>query len=84
MLFRSARFSEPRAIALIRHGSVIRKNLQQEMLTDAELDSQLRQSGVDDIGDVKHAWLEPDGHVSVIRYSEHQSNRRKTGMPGAG
>jgi len=79
-----ARFSEPRVIALIRHGSVIRKNLRQEMLTDDELDSQLRQSGVNDIGDVKHAWLEPDGHVSVILYSDQESHRRKAGMPGAG
>ena len=79
-----ARFSEPRVITLIRHGSVLHKNLRQEMITDEELESQLRLSGVDDIGDVKHARLEPDGHVSVIRYSGQETQRRNTGMPGAG
>jgi YetF C-terminal domain len=39
------------------------------MLTEEELESQVRQNGVEDIKEVKHARLEPDGHISVIRYS---------------
>ena len=80
-----ARFAEPRAVTLIKHGTIIRTNMHQEMLTEEELESQLRQNGIDQIGDVKHARLEPDGHISVIRYSDKDDNhRKKQGTPGAG
>ena len=38
------------------------------MLTEDELRSQLRESGVESAAGVKHAALEPDGTISVIRY----------------
>lgn len=63
-----ARFAEPRAVPLIRHGTILRANLRREMLTEDELKSQLRESGVENAAEVKHAALEPDGTVSVIRY----------------
>jgi uncharacterized membrane protein YcaP (DUF421 family) len=65
-----ARFAEPRVVTLIQQGTVVHKNLRQEMLTQEELESQFRQNGIDDIGEVRHARLEPDGHISVIRYSK--------------
>lgn len=64
-----ARFAEPRAVPLIRHGTILRANLRREMLTEEELASQLRESGVEHAARVKHAALEPDGTVSVILYS---------------
>ena len=78
-----ARFAEPKAVTLIRHGRVIRRNLQHEMITEQELESELRKSGVEDMKDVKHAALEPDGHMSVIPYSPQGSHRQKQGPPGA-
>ncbi len=63
-----ARFAEPRAVPLIRHGTILRANLRREMLTEDELQSQLRESGVESAAGVKHAALEPDGTISVIRY----------------
>ena len=79
-----ARFAEPRVVTLIKHGTIVPSNLRREMLTIEELESQLRENGVvDDIGEVKHARLEPDGHISVIRYSGEQTHRKKSGLPGA-
>ena len=78
-----ARFAEPRAVPLIRHGRVLRANLRREMLTDDELESQLRQSGVENAAEVKHAVLEPDGTVSVIRYSAGEGSKPKRSQPGA-
>jgi len=79
-----ARFAEPRAVTLIRHGSIVRANMQREMLTEEELESQLRQSGVEDAAEVKHAALEPDGNISVVRYSKEESVTRKgERRPGA-
>lgn len=81
---RFARFAEARVVPLIRHGRILRANLRYEMLTEDELASQLRQSGIDDLKDVKQAMLEPDGHLSVIRYSPEEIGKRKDrGQPGA-
>jgi uncharacterized membrane protein YcaP (DUF421 family) len=77
-----ARFAQAQVITLIRHGRLLRGNLQREMLNEEELKSQLRQSGIEDLKDVKHARLEPDGHISVIPYSKG-TVRRKDGPPGA-
>lgn len=64
-----ARFAEPRAVPLIRHGAILRANLRREMLTEDELLSQLRERGVEEAAKVKHATLEPDGAVSVVLLS---------------
>ena len=39
------------------------------MLTLDELKSQLRQNGVEEIHEVKHARLEANGQLSVIKFS---------------
>jgi len=82
---RFARFAEARVVPLVRHGRILRANLQREMLTEGELASQLRQSGIEDLKDVKQAMLEPDGHLSVIRYSSQEPEKAKNQhLPGAG
>jgi uncharacterized membrane protein YcaP (DUF421 family) len=78
-----AQFAEPRVVTLVEHGQVHHQNLQREMVTEDELHSQLRQNGVDDIEDVKHARLEPDGHVSVIRVAETDSRSKTPRFPGS-
>ncbi|HYI97461.1 MAG TPA: YetF domain-containing protein [Bryobacteraceae bacterium] len=67
-----ARFAEPSVVSLIETGRIQRKNLEKEMLTEEELLSHLRQSGIEDIHEVKHARLEPDGHISVIRVAKEK------------
>ena len=78
-----ARFAEPGVIPLIRHGNLLRANMRREMITEMELKSQLRESGVEDASDVKLAVLEPDGRISIIRYSNEQEARKYKGRPGA-
>ncbi|MEP7364055.1 MAG: YetF domain-containing protein [Acidobacteriota bacterium] len=63
-----SRFADRRAVPLIRHGTILRANLRREMLTEEELQSQLRQNGLEKASKVKHAMLEPDGSISVIPY----------------
>jgi len=72
-----ARFAEPRAVPLIRHGTIVKANLRREMLTEEELESKLRESGVEDVAHVKHAALEPDGMISVILYSGQNTRGAK-------
>lgn len=63
-----AQFLEPRPEPVVRHGRLVRKTLQREMITVDELWSKLRQQGIDDLGDIRIAHLESDGQISVIRY----------------
>jgi uncharacterized membrane protein YcaP (DUF421 family) len=80
---RDARFATPRTVLLVQNGRVLRKNLEREMITEDELNSQLRQSGVDELTTVKCARLEPDGHISVIKSSQTEVQRKRGGHPGA-
>ncbi len=78
-----SRFAEPRVLVLVDRGRPLQHNMRRVMLTMDELRSQLRESGVEKIEEVKQALLEPDGRISVIRYSQEESPRRKDGTPGA-
>ncbi len=61
------RLTRPAALPLIVDGRLLRKNLASEMITDEELLSQLRQQGIEDPAEVKRAFLEGDGRISVMR-----------------
>ncbi len=61
------RLLRPAALPLIDDGQPIRRNLRREMITNDELLSLLREQGVETIAEVKHAYLEGDGRVSVIK-----------------
>lgn len=79
-----ARFAEPQVVPLVRHGRILRGNLRREMLTIEELESQFRQQGIEHLSEVKHAFLEADGHLSVIKAFASDVHRRNQGLPGAG
>lgn len=57
----------PPPLLLIRHGRVLQRNLQQELLTTDELLSKLRAQGVEDVSKVRKAYMEPDGSISVLQ-----------------
>lgn len=55
------------ALKLIEDGRLIEGNMRKEMLTQGELEGQLRQQGVEKISDVRQACLEGDGRLSVLK-----------------
>jgi uncharacterized membrane protein YcaP (DUF421 family) len=57
---------------LIRHGRIIRDNLRRERLGPRDLRAALRHHGGVSRRDIRYAFLEEDGHVSVV-------TRRPTG-----
>jgi uncharacterized membrane protein YcaP (DUF421 family) len=61
------RLVEPPPLQLIRSGRVLRANLRAEMLTVDDLKTKLREQGIEEIVHVKHAYMESDGTISVIR-----------------
>src|SRR5262245_28947966 len=62
------RFTEPRKLTLVQRGVPLRRNMRREFITMDELESKLREQGIEAMSAVKAAYLEVDGQISVIRY----------------
>ncbi|HEU5283269.1 MAG TPA: YetF domain-containing protein [Burkholderiales bacterium] len=77
------RLLEPQPLPLVRDGRLERRNLRSEFMSRDELLAQLREKGVERIEDVKVAYMESDGSVSVIqkenaaRGAQNAERRRK-------
>ena len=61
------RILEPEKLQVIEDGKFLRRNMRKEMITNEELESQMRQNGIEDVSQVKTACLESDGHFSFIK-----------------
>jgi uncharacterized membrane protein YcaP (DUF421 family) len=58
---------EPPPLLLIEDGRVLWRNLRQEFLAESELKTKLREHGVQDPREVKKAYMEPDGQITVLK-----------------
>lgn len=63
---RIGRLLEPAPLLLVRHGRILHRNLRREFLSVDDLKAKLRSKGIEDVAEVKKAYLESDGEVSVI------------------
>lgn len=68
--FRS--FAQGRPMALIEGGRLQRANMRRELISTEELMSKLREEGCDDVRQVKVAFLEPDGQISIVPYKNEK------------
>ena len=60
-------------------------HMRQELLSEDDILSLLREQGIDDLRDVSEAYLEPDGQMSVLKARDDDSRRgRGKRAPGAG
>jgi uncharacterized membrane protein YcaP (DUF421 family) len=57
----------PPPLLLMKRGQLLRQNMRRELITEDELMSQLRQQGIEELSEVKSAYIEPDGTISVIK-----------------
>lgn len=64
---RLERLLDPAPVLLIRDGRMIPRNMRAELVTHAELVTQLRKQGIADIGQVHEARIEADGMISIVR-----------------
>lgn len=53
---------------LVRDGKMDREALRKEQITEQELFEAMRNEGVDDLGKVKRATLETNGHLSIVEH----------------
>ncbi|GDX52913.1 DUF421 domain-containing protein [Bacteroidota bacterium] len=70
-------------VLLINHGEFVEANMQHQKITTDEIMSSIREHGVNAIGEVKFAILEPDGNISVISYEHgrHTIHHRRKVKP---
>ena len=60
------RILDPQPLLLIENGKILRKHLDQELIKEEDLLSQLREQGIEEIGSVRKCYLESNGHFSVL------------------
>lgn len=75
------RFLTPQLLPLVRHGRFLSDNLRRELLTRDEVMGKLREQGVAHLSEVRHAYMESEGQISVIRYDRRPPPTPPDGRP---
>jgi len=60
----------PERICLVRNGVLQRRSMRREYITEQELMAELRLQGVNELAQVRRAYIEETGAVSVLCYPE--------------
>lgn len=68
------RLIKPGKLLLVKGGKMIRRNMKKELLTEDELMSEIRLSGVKDLKHVAEAYMESDGRISIVSIKEDEEN----------
>lgn len=74
------KFVHPEALQLVRDGQLLRRNMRRELITDDELLSQLRLQDIDDVKQVKAAFMEGDGRISVLSNGSPEGQQQSTAL----
>ena len=62
------RVIQPPPLPLIRDGQLQRRAMRRELITMEELKGKLREQGIEKVDEIKTAYLEENGEISVQRY----------------
>lgn len=57
----------PPPLPLVRDGRMLARNMRRELITVDELMSHLREQGIKDLREVRSAFMEGDGRISVVK-----------------
>ncbi len=72
------RWLTPARLCIVRNGALQLRAMRREYMTREELFSELRQQGVADLAEVRYAYMEPDGSISVIRQTKPRTDGGST------
>lgn len=72
-------------LKLIENGRMLRRNMREEFVSVEELMAELRAQGLEDCRDVKAAYMEANGNISVIprRQVWYAAKQLASAPPGA-
>lgn len=57
---------EHKPVQIIKDGKLIHRNMRRELITKDELMAHLREHSVSSVDEVKEAWVESEGNISVV------------------
>ncbi len=60
------RLTTSRPLPLVEDGKILWHNMRKELVTREELMEQIREQGLEDLSDVRQAFMESDGRISII------------------
>ncbi len=73
------RFIYPPPLLLIKDGKILHENLRKELIPVQKLKSILREHDIEDLSEVKEAYMESEGRISIVRNnSSSKSNSNAT------
>jgi uncharacterized membrane protein YcaP (DUF421 family) len=64
---RLRRLLQPQTLPLVHDGRIDYRSLRREFMTEDDLREKLREHGISELSEVRAAYMESDGEVSVIR-----------------
>jgi len=62
------RLTHPMPIEIVKDGAELKRAMRKEMITHEELMSQVRLAGAETIDEVRRAWVEGNGEISIVIY----------------
>lgn len=71
--------SEP--LLVVEHGRVLEDELRTGTLSREELMSELRLQGIKALGEIERAFIEPSGHVSILRADDERPFAGESTLP---
>lgn len=60
------RLIKPSKLLLVKNGRMLKRNMKKELITEDELESEIRKQGLKNVEDIEEAYMEPNGTISVI------------------
>lgn len=69
-----ARLLKARPRPLIEDGRLNRRVMRRELMTDQEVEAQMRLHGVKDLKTVARAYIEPNGMISILRRDDEEAD----------
>ncbi len=64
---RFGKFIYPPPLLLIKDGKMVKENMRRELIPELKLKATLREHDIDDISEVKTAYMESEGRISIVR-----------------
>ena len=74
----------PPPLPLVENGQLLRQNMRSELVTLDELMTHVRAAGLEDVGQVKRAFVEGNGEVTIIPMDGSDSQPKKKSQAMAG
>ena len=63
---------EHEPVQIIKNGKLLYRNMRKELLTKDELMTNLRENGIENLSDVKKAFVESEGNISFVKFKDKE------------